>query len=371
MIGQAALAGLAGTILPRTIRSTDRYIQAAAFRAFILVIAALTALFSLLDFVEQLSNVGQGTYRVSDAFLYVLLIAPARVLQVTPVSMLLGSLWALGSLARDSELIALQSLGVSEKRIIGSVIMLVAPIIIVLFLLAQFVIPPAQQLAQAIHAAAATASEPETSFWAQGDHQYLNVGAFAGATVARDIDIYAFQADGSIDSFIHADRADIQADDVWLLTGVARKRGVVSGLETEHLESLSWKSFVPGPQIKVLMLPVESMPPVGLYRHIQDLKSRDQEPIRCEQEFWRKIGIPFSMIAMIATAAPFVFGSPRRQSMGRQIMIGAIFGIVFSLIQQIAGHLDLLLGLNPAMTALAPSLLFIGLSLYLLRRAHR
>jgi lipopolysaccharide export system permease protein len=371
MIGQAALTGLTGTILPRTVRSFDRYIQIAAFRSFILAVAALTALFSLLEFVEQLSNVGQGTYRVSDAFLYVLLIAPARVVQVTPVSMLLGSLWALGSLARDSELIALQSLGVSVTRIIGSVIMLVVPIVIALFLIAEFVIPPAQLVAQAIHATAVTASEPETSFWAQDEHQYLNVGAFIGPTVARNVDIYVFQDDGSVDSFIHADRADIQQDDVWLLSGVARKRSVIFGLETEHLATLAWKSFVPGSQIKTLMLPVESMPPVGLYRHIQDLKQRNQQPIRYEQEFWRKISIPLSMIAMIMTAAPFVFGSPRRQSMGRQIMIGAIFGIVFSLIQQIAGHLDLLLDLNPAMTALTPSLLLIGLALYLLRRESR
>ncbi len=371
MMGQAALTGLTETVLARTVRYTDRYVQAAAFRAYMLVIAALTALFSLLEFVEQLSNVGQGTYRVTDALIYVILIAPARVLQVTPVSMLLGSLWALGSLARDSELVALQSLGVSAKRIIGSVIMLVVPIIIVLFLIAQFVIPPAQLLAQATHAAAVTESTPENSFWARGDHEYLNVGEFTGTTVAAQVDIYSFHADGSVDSFIHADRADIQPDDVWRLTGVAVKRGVTSGLETEHLDTLLWKSFVPGREVKVLMLPIESMPPVALYRYIQELKQRNQPAIRYEQEFWRKIGLPFSMIAMIIAAAPFVFGSPRHQGMGRQIMIGAIFGIVFSLVQQIAGHLDLLLDLNPAMTALAPSLLLIGLAFYLLRRAHR
>ncbi|HVJ55674.1 MAG TPA: LPS export ABC transporter permease LptG [Aliidongia sp.] len=359
------------TALLPSITPLDRYIQVATFRAFVLVTTALTALFSLLEFVEQLSSVGQGSYGVLDALLFVVLTAPARMLQVTPVSMLLGCLWALGGLARNSELTALRSLGFSEKRVIGSVALLIVPIVIILFLVAQFVIPPAQQLAQTTRAAALMTSETDSSFWAQDDHQYLNVEQFDGAKAARNVDIYAFTADGSLDSLIHADYADIQADDLWVLTGVTKKRPVAAGLETEHLATLDWKSFVTGPQITLLMLPVESMPPVGLYRYVHHLQQRKQQAIRYEQELWRKISIPFSMVAMIMIAAPFVFGSPRGQSMGRQIMIGAIFGIVFSLCQQIVGHLDLLLDLNPASTALAPSLVLMSLAAYLFRRAHR
>ncbi len=363
--------GLLRARISATIAPLDRYIQAATFRAFILVLAGLTALFSLLEFVEQLSDVGQGSYGVSAAFLYVLLTTPSRMLQVTPVAMLMGCLWGLGALSRNSELTAMRSLGISEKRIIGAVIMLTVPIIIVLFLIAQFVIPPAQQLAQTTRAAALLTADSDSSFWAEDDHRYLNVGQFEGTSLAKDVDIYAFTADGSLDSFIHADRADIQADDIWLLTGVTKRQIHAARLEAEHLPSLAWQSFVSRPQIKLLMLPVESMPPIGLYRYVRELGLRNQQAIRYEQELWRKISIPFSMIAMIMIAAPFVFGSLRGQSMGRQIMIGTIIGIVFSLGQQIVGHLDLLLDLDPATTTLAPSLLLMCLSVYLFSRAHR
>src|SRR5258708_13200789 len=127
----------------------DRYIGAAALRAFVLVAAALTALFSLLEFVEQLSSVGQGHYGLSDALTYVLLTAPSRLLQVTPVSMLLGCLLALGAFAKNSELIALQGLGISDIRIFRPVLHLALPCILALFMMAEFVIPPTQQLAQA------------------------------------------------------------------------------------------------------------------------------------------------------------------------------------------------------------------------------
>ena len=352
----------------------DRYIATAAFRAFILVAGALTALFSLLEFVEQLASVGEGRYSLLDAFIYVLLTAPSRVLQVTPVSMLIGCLLALGAFGRNSELTALRSVGISESRIIGSVLKLAVPIILVLFLIAEFVVPPAQELAQTQRQAALSTSTTDrdySSFWAQGEHQYLNVQRFRGAEGAEDIDIYAFADDGSLTSFVHADQADIHPDGTWLLVGVLRKTIDGSDFQTERLASLPWRSFVSSAQIQLLTLPPEAMPPVALFRYVRDLARNHQQGLRYEQELWRKISIPLSMIAMIMASAPFVFAPPRGQSIGQQITIGAIVGIVFSLFQQIAGHLDLLLDLNPAAAALVPSLLLMGLSVYLFRRAHR
>ena len=352
----------------------DRYVGAAALRAFILVATTLTALFSLLEFVEQLASVGQGRYGLNDALAYVLLTAPARLLQVTPVAMLLGCLLALGAFARNSELIALQSLGISEIRIVGAILKLAVPVVLILFLMAEFVIPPAQQRAQAERTAAlALTASPrtDTSFWVRGDHQYLNVQQFDSVAAARNIDIYTFADDGSLTGFIHAERADIEPDGTWSLIDVVKKRIDASTFETEHLDTLSWPSFVSEPQIQFLMLPPETMPPIALYRYVRDLAKRHQQAIRYEQELWRKASVPFSIVAMILIAAPFVFGPPRAQSTGRQITIGALFGIVFSLSQQIVGHLDLLLGLNPMIAALAPSLALMALASHLFRRARR
>ncbi len=349
----------------------DRYIEATALRAIVLVAATLTALFSLLEFVEQLASVGQGHYRVVDAFVYVVLTAPARLIQVTPVSMLLGSLLALGALARNFELTAFRSLGISEERIVASVLKLAVPIAIALFLMAQFVVPPAQQLAQSQRLSALSSStslRSSDSFWAQRDQQFLNVQEFQYGNVPKDIDIYDFSPDGNLLSFIHAGSADVQPDGTWLLNDVVRKRINGGQFQTENLASLSWVSFIP---TQLLLLPPESMPPIALYRYVRDLKQRRQQAVRYEQELWTKVSIPFSMAAMIMITAPFVFGPPRAQHYGQQITIGALFGIVFSLAQQITHYLSLLLGMNPAFSALAPSLLLMTLAVYLFRRAHR
>ncbi len=349
----------------------DHYVRFTALRAYVLVAALLTTLFSLLEFVEQLASVGQGHYHLVDALAYVLLTAPYRLVQVTPVSMLLGSLLALGVLGRSSELTAIRSLGLSEGRIVGAIVSLTVPIVIALFLLAEFVIPSAQRLAQEQRSSALPLLRSEDSFWAQGNNQYLNVQHFIDESIPTNIEIYAFDTEGNLTSFIHADRADIRPDGNWLLTGVTRKRVLSSQFQTDRLSSLSWPSFISEKQTQLLLLPPESMPPIALYRYVRDLEQRHQHAMRYEQELWAKVSFPLSMVSMIMISAPFAFRQSRAKSAGYQIMVGAALGIVFSLSQQIIDHVDLLFDLSPAATALAPSLLLMGVAVYLFRRVHR
>ena len=351
----------------------SRYVRFTTFRAFAITAVALTGLFSLLEFVEQLASVGQGAYHVSNAFIYVVLTVPSRLLQVTPISMLLGSLLGLGALARNSELTAMLSLGISQRRIIRSVLALAVPIVTALFLVAEFVIPAAQQLAHAERSSALHFSanyHGDDSLWAESGHQYLNVKRFDDNDTPSGIDIYAFEPDNSLMSVIHADRAHIQPDGIWLLSNVSRKRVRQSILKTDRLASIAWRSFLSPQQLRFLNLPLDSIPPIELYRHILSLREQHQSTTRYEEEFWARISVPFSIVAMIMIVSPFLFGAVRLQSTGRNLTYGVGFGIVFSLVQQILNHLGVLLDITPALTALAPPVVVIGIALYLLRHAY-
>jgi len=353
-------------------RRLDRYIEASTLKSLVLVVAGLTALFSLLEFVDQLHDVGKGDYRVTDAFLYVLLTVPSRLLQLMPASLLLGSLFALGNLSNGSELIALQSVGISERRVVGWVLKLSVPIVVILFLVAEFVIPTTQRLAQAERMSkmnTETSIEEGNGFWAQGDHQYLNVRWVDYGNVPRDIDIYAFTDGGELQSHIHADSAEIEPTGIWQLSQVVRTQLVVPEAQTEHLATLSWPAFLRPHQVQLLILPPDSMPPIELFRYIHELKRQNHETARLEQAFWAKVGIPLSMAAMVLIATPFVFGPPRARSVGQRITIGVAVGIVFSLTQQIISLVSLLLDLNPVFAATGPSVLLMATTYYLSRRA--
>ena len=351
----------------------ERYIQVATLKALVLVSAGLTSLFSLLELVDQLHDVGKGRYRLIDALAYVLLTAPARLLQLMPASMLLACLFALGTLATRSELTVMRSSGVSPYRIVGWVFKLAGWGVVSLFLMAEFVIPPAQALAQTERvsrlSSAGGALRSGNSFWAEGDQQYLNVRRFAYGDVPSDIYLYEFAATGELKSLVHADRADVRPDGTWLLEEVSRKRFSSTRVETDRLASLAWHPFLRPRQASLLILPPESMQPTELYQYVRELERRHRPPARYAQELWAKIDIPFAMAAMIMIAIPFVFGPLRTRSSGQRMIIGAMIGIVFSLIQQITTYLGVLLNLSPALTATLPSLLLMAVALYIFRRA--
>src|SRR5580692_12439571 len=99
----------------------ERYIAITTLKALLLVSAGLTTLFGLLEFVNQLHDVGKGNYRLIDACIYVLLTAPARLLLLMPAAMLFACLFALGALASRTELTAMRAGGISPGRILAAV----------------------------------------------------------------------------------------------------------------------------------------------------------------------------------------------------------------------------------------------------------
>jgi lipopolysaccharide export system permease protein len=352
--------------------SLERYVAIAFLKALALVCAGLTTLFGLLEFVEQLHDVGKGHYRLVDACLYVILTSPARLLQLMPAALLFACLFALGSLASSSELTAMRAGGISPGRIIGWVFKLAGCAVIALFLLAQFVIPRAQQLAQAnriTRLSSADAVRGASGFWAAGTHQFLNVREFSDGNIPHDIDLYEFADSGELRQLITAKRAEIRADGSWLLQEVSRKLFSNMEVKTDRLDSLEWQPFLRRRQASLLTLPADSMQPIELYNYVRDLQRRNQPAVHYAQELWAKIDIPLAMAGMILIAAPFAFGSLRNQGTGQRMMIGTIIGIVFSLIQQITVYSGELLNLSPALTTTIPSVALIALGTYLFRRA--
>jgi len=57
-----------------------RYIGLRLIFGWLLVLLILTALFSILELVGQLDDIGEGSYQVRDAFIYVAYTYPGRVL---------------------------------------------------------------------------------------------------------------------------------------------------------------------------------------------------------------------------------------------------------------------------------------------------
>ena len=144
---QLAVARFLAEAIPAPMKIINRYLALQVLMGLGIATAVLLPLFSFLDLLDQLDDVGKGTYRIQDAFLHTALLLPRRFVQLAPFIALLGNVIALGRLAVNSELTALRVAGVSPIRI--SLAPLGVGLILLLFIavLEQFVAPQLQQRA--------------------------------------------------------------------------------------------------------------------------------------------------------------------------------------------------------------------------------
>lgn len=352
----------------------SRYVWRTALVTLVPLVLGLTGLLSLLEFVEQLGFVGQGGYHVADAFTYTLLTAPGRLLQVLSVSVLLATLLTLGGLAERSEYVAMMSLGVPERRISASILWLVPGLTIFLLVLAQWVVPPAQGRAQAERTAALAASasyRTDDALWAQGNHEYLNVRRFRSSTDPQGINIYTLSPQGGLSSVIHAEHGTIRPDGTWMLADVTLKHVGAAEITESRQPALAWQSFIVPRQMRSLLLPIGSMPPLELYSYLRTARLRHLRAPRYDQALWQTLAAPVSMVAMIVLGGALASGRPRVRNTRRTVAIGTGLGLAYLLGQQVVTHFGLLLGVAEPVPTLVPPLLLMWLATSLAGRLRR
>jgi lipopolysaccharide export system permease protein len=358
--------------LAREIMKTlDRYIGISFLRSFVLILIILVALFSFLELVSQLDDVGKGNFRIHDALVFICFTMPRRMLDLMPISTLLGSIIALGLLADHGELLAMQAGGMSIQRICGSVLAAGTLLILLTGMLAEMAVPPLDQLARKRRALAISGTGitlTKQGFWARRGFTYIHVGKTLYGGIAADLDLFETDEKGRLKVFTHAREATIQRNDQWVLRDISQKIFTEQGIAAQRMPSLILQSFLSSDQVDVLELPADSLSSVDLFRYIGAMRESGQNPDRYALALWRKLSVPLTTGAMVLLSLPFIFGSNRMVSAGKRIMIGSFVGIVFYFGDQLIVHLGLLFSLTPVITAMIPVILISGIALWKLRQ---
>jgi len=350
----------------------DLYIGSEFLRGLVLIILILLTLFSFFELVNQLDDVGKGNYKILDAFIFVGYTLPRRMLDLLPISTLLAGIIALGLLADHGELLAMQAGGVSVQRICLAVLGTGTVLILGAGVLAEFVIPPLEQQARSLRSRALSATGvtvTKQGLWARSGTSYIHVGKTLVGGRATDIDIFESDEDGRLRIYTHAREAAIEADNKWVLNDITRKTFGDQGVEEQKLPALTLDSFLSSDQVNILELPPDSMSSSDLSHYIAALRKSGQNADRYALALWRKLSVPLTTGAMVLLSLPFIFGSTRKISAGRRIMLGSLVGIVFYFADQVIVYLGLLLSLKPFVTAMIPVVLISSIAFWKMRRS--
>jgi lipopolysaccharide export system permease protein len=348
----------------------NRYLALQIVLGLGIATAVLLPLFGFLDLIDQLDDVGKGTYKVKDAFLHTALLLPRRFIQLAPFIVLLGNVVALGRLAVGSELTALRVAGLSPTRISLAPLVVGLILLLITTVLDQFVAPQLQQQAISSRAVAlekSAALGKQLGIWTRDKQNILRIGEMLHAGKAADIEVMHFDDNGFLLTYTYAKYANFIEDDLWEFNDVTTKTFTGNRIESVSTNSMHWKSFLNPDDISTLTKSPESLSPIELFLHVRFLRATGQEADAYALALWRKIGGILTTIAMLLLSIPFVFGSVRA-GLANRLVVASMLGISVYLFDQIIANAGLLLHLNPALTALLPGLVLIALASFWLRR---
>jgi len=353
--------------------SIDRYIMQRFLAGIFPALLLLLALFSFMALAEELEDVGKGSFSLPDALMVVFLTTPKRIVELLPVTALLGGLLGLGAMANHRELIAIRTIGISKRRI-GQTVAVLAVFLGIFITVLQFsVVPGFEREAATLRGQALQSTESgfgnTESFWTRNEKHFIRVDSVQSDRTLAGVEIYSTDDKGRLTQLIQASSAYYAGQENWLLTNVLESRFRQAQVIETRRDSMRWNGLLSADQAAVLILPLEALAPNDLVKTIRNLKRNELDTHQYEVVFWQQVSLLPGLLAMSLLSLPFLLGSVRAVSAGQRAMIGGLIGIGFYLLQQLSGHLTGIFGLNPALVILLPPFLLLAIAIGAIR--HR
>ncbi|RJT45094.1 LPS export ABC transporter permease LptG [Rahnella woolbedingensis] len=353
----------------------SRYLIRNIFTGFAAAAALLIPLFTTFDFINELDDVSSNGYRWELALLVVLMRLPRCLIDLSPFIALLGGIVGLGQLSKTLELTAMRVAGLSVFRI--SLVVLCSGLIMssALSALDEWVASPLQQRALQIKDTAFARSDKTVptmnALWARRDNEFVMVKTIDPDNHPVGIEIFRYNPDLSLMSYIYAENATPKNNGTWILHNVNQKSWASGQESGNSVVSLEWPSIFTNTHLNELTMPGDSFSVRQLNHFIRYLKNTSQPALEFELALWQKMGRPILVLAMLLLAVPFTFGNPRSPGLGSRLAIGVIVGLFTYIMDQIIVNLGLLLSLNAVLTAIAPPSFILALAFVLIHRFNK
>ena len=350
----------------------DRYIGLQVLLGSVLALGVLLSVFSFIDFIDDLDSVGQGNYTVVGAMTHSLLTMPGRAFALFPPAALIGALLGLGALSTSREIIVMRAAGVSVSRIVFAVMKAGALLVAGALLIGEVISPHTEQLAQARRSVAVSEQltlMTQYGSWIRDGRSFINIRRILPNEQLEDVYIYNFDDSYRLRTSTHAARAT-HNDERWVLEGIVQSSVSDTGIETRELERGVWESMLLPDLVHVTSVEPESLSAVGIWTYLDYLRANGLATARFELALWNKLVYPLATAVMIFLAAAMVLGRNSPTAVGQRVVTGALIGVGFHILHNTSIRVGLVYELSPLISAFLPTLLFLMLGVWLIRRAH-
>jgi lipopolysaccharide export system permease protein len=207
--------------------------------------------------------------------------------------------------------------------------------------------------------------------WLREGKQFINVRQIEDNGDLTDISIFELSDQQQLVLATHAEQAIFQGDKQWQLKQLKQ-----SEISTEQMLASTepdkiWKSSIDPDLLKIVVVNANNLSLYDLAMYVRFLKENHQKSKSYEFAFWGRVVNPLVIFVMLLVSAPIVIGVKRGVSAGARILIGAVIGLGFNVIDMTVGQMGLIYDLNPPLMAFLPSLIFLIGAGYFLRRQYQ
>lgn len=351
-----------------------RYLSGQVLMASGFVLLALLVLFTFFDVIQELGNLGRNNYGLGQAVVVVLLSIPGHLYEILPVAALIGTLFALSRLVGNSEYAVMRVSGLSNWRVASYFSAIGVVLSLLVLVLGEYVAPWSEQAAQRYKLSATrsvVAQQFHSGLWVKDGSTFINVREVMPDNTLRGIEIYGFDADGSLGWIRAAEQGSWRGDQTWDLQQVVETRFADDGIRAVHNPHQDWRSVLTPDILGVLLIAPEKMSARTLWRYVAHLKENGQKANRYELALWSKFVSPFVIPIMMLIAMPFAIQGPRAGGTSTKIFIGILAGLGFHLLSRLFGHLGLLNDWPVVLVSMLPLLIFLATALLGIRWVDR
>jgi lipopolysaccharide export system permease protein len=338
-----------------------RYLARETLGTILLVLAAFLALFGFFDMVADLRNIGP-LYQFQDVVLGVLLHLPERVYELTPVAVLIGTLYALSTLARHSEITVLRASGLSTKGLLSVLLQVAAIFAVLTFLFGEFVAPPAERYAARLKLQAkgsVIGQGTASGLWFKDERSFINVKSVLPDTRLRGIRVYEFDDQARLRVVSEAVEGEYVSPASWKLSGVVQTIITADGAVVEKKPEMLWRSAINPDILSVLMVSPDRMSLQHLSAYTKHLSDNRQKTNRYDIAMWKKVIYPLAVFVMVALALPFGYTHNRMGGVSLKIFSGVMIGILFHMLNGLFSNLGAINSWSPFVSAITPSAIFM------------
>ena len=358
-------------------KTVRRLLYREIFGSVVFVTLAFLSLFYFIDFVDELNDRSRAGFSVLNASWLAALDIPGHLYELMPISVLIGSIYALSRMAQSSEFTILRTGGLGPGRALGLLAALGSCFALLTWAVGDYAAPWSERQVALSKARAKGIALGQSGAWLKerkandrGEEVAvaINIATARGAAELHGIRIFEHDAKGRLIRRIEAAQGRVGDAGIWYLSDVQQSvwpgaDEAQAGVQLMQSAALEWPSSLRASVVAAAVLPLNSMSTLELWRYSTHLSEQAQDSQRYAIQFWKRALYPFACLVMVALALPFAYLHARSGGISLKVFGGIMLGISFVLLNNVASHLGVLRDWTPWVAAAAPALAYLLMSL--------